>query len=595
MTESKFQPGTYVRYASKGVGRVKVGGDRPAVVFWADRESGDIDEIPPGLLIPLDEDSPEALLWERPEELESWAKERPLQLVALALSIEGGTSKASDIKEKLDGRVPLGSKYASWWSRTRPKFNLPEPQEYFKVEKGVFVLLSNFREVPPDADLPTFLLSEWNYWLSNETGPPPWSRWPKAEVFAAFDNVLEQLRGIDAEQALLTAMDGAEEFLASVKTPKPAAANWLETVGRTFLRWRDLTGADSHSGLAAQAIGNLARLCEIVGYAKSGQQWLLLAHEDDSWQQGVAAGMWAASRGANDRARRRSLFQAASELLGRQGRADLAREIALSALRVEYTPPRYSEIDQHLQDLAGGEDTVQGLYELVAMAAVVGDTDRVLDYIANSRHASSPESFVLRLMAALLLAKGQGEFAARTSRDLAVALDSPDAYGPEICAVLKDAVAQVEKAIADKGREMGELRNFHAKELERERREQERLRLQTRELSAELAANREESRLEARKDILLAVGEVLQSVRRRSSLENVIGDVEAGLRLALRAGGAELLDTAPDGYNHLLHRTTEELRDSCPVEVTSPGVIVRGGFHGDLVLLQAEVKRKVTP
>ena len=593
MTDSKFQPGTYVRYPAKGIGRVEEGGNRPSVVFWAERNSGDTDEIPPGLLTSLVDNSPEAMLWERPGELESWAKERPLQLVALALSIEGGTGKTADIKEKLDGRVSLGGKFATWWNRTRPKLNLPEPQKHFKVDKNAFVLLSSVGEVPPDADLPTFLLSEWNYWLSNETGaPPPWSKWPKAEAFAAFDNALEQLRDIDAEQSLLLVMNGAEEFLASGKTSKPAATNWLETVGRTFLRWRDCTGTDSYSSRTAQAIGILARLCEIVGYAKSGQQWLLLAHDDDSWQQGVAAGMWAASRGANDRARRRSLFQTTSELLGRQGRADLAREIALSALRVEYTPPRYSEIDQYLQDLTGSEDTVQYLYELIALAEAAGATDKVLDYIANSRHASGPENLSLRLMAALTLSKGQGEFATRVSREMADVVGTPSAYGPELLAVLKETKASFERAIADKDREMAELRQAHEAELERERVEQDRLRQQVRQRNADLAARREESRLEIRRDMLLAIGEVLQSARLGVSCDEVAGKVEAGLRLALRAGGAEVLDSAPDGYDVRLHRSEEELTNSTPVRVVAPGVIVRGETDGDLVLLKAKVSRE---
>ena len=595
MSESKFQPGDFVWFRNKGVGRVKEGGVRPEVIFWADKDSGDAEEIPSGLLTSLADNSPEAMLWQRPKELETWAKERPLQLVALALSVEGGTGKASDIKEKLDGRLSLGSKYTTWWGRTRPKINLPEPQKHFKVDKNAFVLLSRVGEVPPDADLATFLLSEWNYWLSNETStPPPWSRWPKGEVFAALDNALEQLRDIDAEQALIIVINGAEEFLGSVKTPKPVATNWLETLGRTFLRWRDRTGTDSYSNRTAQVIRILARLCEIVGYAKSGQQWLLLAHDDDSWQQGVAAGMWAASKGASDRARRRSLFQTASELLGRQGRADLAREIALSTLRVEYTPPRYSEVDLYLQDLNGSEDTVQHLYELIALAAATEASDKVLDYIANSRHASGPENFSLRLMAALTLTKGRGEFAARTSRELADALEALGGYGPEVQAVLKDTVASVEKAIAEKDRKMAEQRKEHEAELERERQERERLREQVRERNSELSANRRESRLEVMQDTLQLAGEVFQCVPLWTTLEEAIRDSEAGLARALRAGGAELLETATAmvEYDPLRHHAKARIPKGCWVKVVAPGVIYRGGIHGDRVLLKAQVKHE---
>ncbi len=144
--------------------------------------------------------------------------------------------------------------------------------------------------------------------------------------------------------------------------------------------------------------------------------------------------------------------------------------------------------------------------------------------------------------------------------------------------------------------ELENLRLSHSAELERERREQERLRQQVRERNAELAANREESRLEIRHDMLLAVGEVLQSVRRRESLEEVVGDVEAGLTLALRAGGAETLETpgATVSYKPQWHHAKGEVPDSGAVKVLAPGVIVRGRIHGDKVLLKAHVKHEAS-
>ena len=149
-----------------------------------------------------------------------------------------------------------------------------------------------------------------------------------------------------------------------------------------------------------------------------------------------------------------------------------------------------------------------------------------------------------------------------------------------------------ERQRASHAAEVEELRHSHAGALAREWREQERLRQQVRDLDAELAAKRELSRLEIRRDMLLAVGEVLQSVRRRNSPEEIIGDVVAGLRLAVRAGGAELLDMAPEGYDPRLHQTSEKIPDSSPVKVVAPGVIVRGRTHGDLVLLKALVKHE---
>jgi DNA-binding transcriptional regulator YbjK len=595
MSEGQLRPGSFVRYGGRNgrVGKVKeIGDGNPAVLFWADRESGDSEKIPPALLTPLADDGPEALLWERPEELGSWAKERPLQLVALALSFEGGTGKAAEIKEKVDKRVPLGSAYTTWWNRTKPKLNLPEPQEHFKTDKAIFILLSSVSEVPPDANLPTYLLAEWKFWfLSEASAPPIWSRWPNAEAFAALDNALEQLSGRYIEEALLRAMRGAEEFLTSDKTPKPAATNWLETVGRTFLRRRECSGSDSDGYMNDQVTQILTQLCEIAGYNKAGK-WLLLAHEDDSWQQGVAAGMWAASNSSNDRARRSRLFQAASELLGRQGRADLAREIALAAFRTDYQPIRYSEIDQHLQDLATDAAPVHRLYELIALAQVAGAKDKVLDYLANSRHTRGVEHLSLRIAAALMLSEGRGEFATETSRQLADSLNNLETLGPEVQAVLADTAIRVKKIIADKDKEMLALKEAHDAELDQERQEREWLQERVETLRNQLFSGYEHSKLDIRQDMLVIVGELSQlAVRQDSPSEDLLRDVRAGLALALQAGDATALGSTGDvvAYDQLKHQSPESVRIGDSVKITAPGVVVKGQRTEDRILVKAQV------
>ena len=596
MPEGQLRPGSFVRYGGQNgcVGRIEeVGNGNSAVVFWTNRKSGDAEKIPSALLTPLADDGPEALLWERPEELGSWAKERPLQLVALALSFEGGTGKAAEIKEKVDKRVPLGSAYTTWWNRTKPKLNLPEPQEHFKTDKAIFILLSSVSEVPPDANLPTFLLSEWKSWFLAETGTPPlWSRWPKAEAFTALDSALEQLSGIYIEEALLRAIRGAEEFLASGKTPKPAATNWLETMGRTFLRWRECIDPDFDGDFDAQAIQILARLCEITEYAKSGQQWLLLAHEDDSWQQGVSAGMWVASKSSSDRARRRSLLQTASELLGRQGRADLAREIALAVFHANYTPPRYSELDQILEDLTAGGEPDQRLYELIALSQVAGAKGKVLDYLANSRHTRGVEHLSLRIAAALMLSEGRGEFATETSRQLADSLNNLETLGPEVQAVLADTAIRVKKIIADKDKEMLALKEAHDAELDQERQEREWLQERVETLRNQLFSGYEHSKLDIRQDMLVIVGELSQlAVRQDSPSEDLLRDVRAGLALALQAGDATALGSTGDvvAYDQLKHQSPESVRIGDSVKITAPGVVVKGQRTEDRILVKAQV------
>ena len=117
-----------------------------------------------------------------------------------------------------------------------------------------------------------------------------------------------------------------------------------------------------------------------------------------------------------------------------------------------------------------------------------------------------------------------------------------------------------------------------------------------RERNAELAANREESRLEVRRDMLLVVGEVLQSVSRSRDSGALAGDVEAGLTLALRAGGAEPLETPGEivAFDPELHDTEGNVPARGAVRVIAPGVVYRGGTHGESVLLKAQVKHEAS-
>ena len=600
MTESGIRLGAFVRHATKGVGRIEETGNNPSVLFWTEKEYGKTEKMPTGLMAPLPNDSPEALLWDHPEELASWAEERPLQLVALALSVRGGKDKLTNVKKVLD-LVP-GCKSSSWWSPTQAKLKLPELNRHFEIAKTGISLHSNVDSVPKDADLLGFLQSIWQDWLLYDPSKPVvWMEWPNKESLDALDRVLARLGRGESEQSLHNTMQSVQIFLKSPRKKTPSVAlNWLETLSRVHLRWDD--GAGIHGDLAMRTGEVLRDLCQLAGYNKSGQ-WLLQAYTlmgmSDSWRQGFVAGMWAASSSptANAAARRR-LFNSASSLMGRQGRVDLTREIAIAAFRADDATrcyPEPSEIDRILSELTSGEET-QRLLELIALSSNANqqDKDKLLSYIANSRHSKGPERLNLLALAALLLADGEGAFAAQASRELADAFVSlEEEYHPAMQAIFRYTRARIAEERARIAGEMDSLRQVHSAELEIERREQERLRMQVRDLGAELSANREESRLEIRRDMLLAVGEILQSVRRRDNVEDIVGDVEAGLRLALRAGGADLLDTAPKGYDPRLHHATEELPESTPVKVIAPGVIVRGGSRGDWVLLRAQVKHEV--
>ncbi len=255
MSESSIRPGMFVRRDGLGVGKVIAVDGNPSVLFWANRESGKTEKMPVGLLSPLPGDSPEVLLWERPEELALWATERPLQLVALALYLQGGVGKVSDIRKNLADRVPLNATWANWWKkRTKPLGNLP--QHFGKNGSGnEYILLSSVAEVPADWTPPKpATLADWKRWLATYSDEPPPDRYPTKQVCDA----LAKWPAKDIDTALTCTIRGAAGFLSEKRPPKQAAAAWMEAVSQAAARQRECGHQDYLDSYTGKLLKELA-------------------------------------------------------------------------------------------------------------------------------------------------------------------------------------------------------------------------------------------------------------------------------------------------------------------------------------------------
>ena len=614
MTESKFQPGALVRDNHARVGRV-VGGPETRTItgetlvvvpvdFWGEQQLRTLTS-----LTLVDSDSPEARLLDHPEELASWAEDAPLKLIALALSVDGGSSKMADIREKLSGRVLETGKWDNWWKKTQPQIrNQPEHFKIAKVGKdSEYNLRTYYNSVPGVGKLKSDSVlagaseqrADWKQWLESPTHDSVPGRYPTRQLV----NALPRWPAETIESALLRLITSAEGLGASDNLTAQAAEGWLRAVAVASLRWRETAGPDTAGYTAARVGGALARLSRVAG-DRTPQDLLLQAGaldgETDAWRRGFTAGMWEAFDGEDAR----ELYLRSSAALGRQARGDLAREMVLSAFGPDFSERRNSELDRLLDALPEGE-RVQLLKEVIA-SATADRRGSVLAYIANSRHGEGVNRGGLRLLASLLLGDGTSEFEDRVSQELANALEPQNhfvnadpvswsfAESTPTVTVLKSTQRRLDEIIKQMEAEVAEVQASHEAQLDQERQEQERLRQQVRERNAELAANREESRLEIRQDMLLAVGEVLQSACRQDDSGGLAGDVRAGLTLALRAGGAEPLETPGTmvEYNPELHDAKGGAPGSGKVKVVAPGVIYRGGIHGDRVLLKAHVKHE---
>ena len=596
-----------------------------AVDFWGDEQ-----RRPERLLTPLDGNSPEALLLERPAELASWADNAPLRLVALALSVEGGSGKVADIREKLDERVP-GIKWDGWW-RKAPSLmrKLPEHFSITKVGKdSEYKLLSSVDAIPAstalksardtdtgDSDRKSATSADWRNWLQAATHTPAPGRYPPK---AALD-ALAAWPAPSAEQALLRVIVSAEEALSSRTINAQAAEGWLRAVAQASTRWREVGGNDPRGYTAARVGEVIARLARAAGDRAPLDLVLHAGAIDgvtDAWRRGFLAGMWESFDGDDAR----DMYLNSSAVLGRQGRGDLAREMFLTAFGPDFSDRRHPELDRFL-DVLSESQRLQLLKEVIA-SATADQKMEMLAYMASSRHTEGVNRGGLRLLASLTLGDGTSEFEASVSREFASALEpknhsvdagpvnwtfaastptvtvhrsqsSPEPHLPVIQSIFSDTQARINEIISGKDAEQDELQTSLEAELQQERQEQERLRQQVRERNAELAANREESRLEIRGDMLLAVGEVLQSIHREQGSASTAGSVAAGLILALRAGGAEPLEDPRDlvDFDPELHQPEGSVPPHASVRVIAPGVIYRGGIHGDRVLLKAQVKHE---
>ena len=545
-------------------------------------------------------DSPESLLLHQPEALAAWAEDAPLKLVALALSVGGGTGKVADIRAKLDERVLEAGKWENWWKKQPQQMRkLPACFKITKVGRdSEYSLLTYFDAVPAASEIkahktvgaaskgaPT--LADWREWLSRDTHGPAPGRFPTKPVADALAKWPEE----SAEQALLRVIVSSEELLASGNASAQVSEGWLRAVAQASLRWREVGGSDPRGYTAARVGEVLARLARVAG-DRTPQELLLQAGAldgaTDAWRRGFLAGMWDAFEGEDAR----ELYRASSPVLGRQARIDLARQTTLAAFGPESSSNREAQLDRLLDTLPENQ-RAELLLEVMARATDA-QKHSVLTYISQSRHASGIENLTLRLVAALTLDNQDGDLTMQTARELADALDSPPGIVRAIAATFSGVGGKIEAAVVKAEAVMQQKSAEAQLQLERERQEQERLRQQVRERNAELAANREESRLELRQDMLLAVGEVLQSLTARSDRDGLAGDVAAGLLLALRAGGAEPLGVAGERvpYNEEEHSASENVQKSGTVKIIAPGVIYRGGVHGDRILLKALVKHE---
>ena len=163
-----------------------------AIDFWGEEQ-----RRPEHWLTSLNADGPEALLMDRPQALAPWAEEAPLKLIALALSVDGGTGKVGDIREKLSGRVIEEQQWDNWWKKhSRSLGGVSGHIESVKAVKGNdYKLLTSVDDVPSNSTAPArskpVPMKIWREWLlsgASDEVPGRSPTKPVVEALAKWDD-----------------------------------------------------------------------------------------------------------------------------------------------------------------------------------------------------------------------------------------------------------------------------------------------------------------------------------------------------------------------------------------------------------------------
>ena len=567
MTNSPLPSGTIVRHTNLGVGRVVSTDDSGGVtVSFKSGETRDMSASVARNLKVLPGDGLESLLYNQPDQAQSWVESAPLKLLAATLADSDGPAKAGAIRDKLQDLVnSTDIKWSGWWDRLKAA---ADDSGCFRIVKNKSSAITTIAFSGMVASVPAYPLppprpkaskakpanqAEWKKWLISDTGEPPPGAggYPTKAAFAAISKLLSK----DVEKGLAKVIRTSEGYVDSVNPSLRDAEAWMEAVGLATCRWLESRRERTPSDLTERVGEILARLAKVARLDRSPTVLLRVA-----------------------------------------------RELAPSAFQVGEFRHSHASLDRLLDSL-GPEQRIQFIREVVVQSnGRETSKESVLQYVGSSRHVTGRERLPAIIIATLVLTDGRGEIPDQASTELAEALASPEKYSRSVQTLTSGARSRHARELADARRqhsdelegvkeshdkELENLRISHADRLAMAEQEHERLRSQKRQIEATMSSGREESRLEVRHDVLLSVGDALQrSYRDDRSARDRLDDVVRTLASALRAGGAEVLESVGSNvyFDPKFHHSPAPISARAPVTVSAPGVIA-----GERVILKANV------
>ena len=536
------------------------------------------------------------------DEVLSWVEQGPLRLVGAVLADLQGSGKAGDLQHKLESQVlgNAGVKWNSWWKKVQPSI---KESEYFRIDKpntyslgpGVRVedipvkpLIVKARPKEQRGARPT-----WNQWFKSKPWPlPDKEAAPAARPPAKLIVDIGTCDVETSERLVPRTMACVEEFLARPLITSQAAQKLLELLLASSSRYDELRRTEADAETARQRAETLLRLLHTL--QRDSSQHLLvesvkLVTGNPGWLKVLAAGIWDAY--PNNSAAIRTLLQYMAGQLRGPERNALWQAIVLAAFSTSRFSGCTADLDVILSFLGGPErcEIVKSLILRASLAEV--PQSEVVSFVSTScyglKTTNELDKLDMTAITALLLSEGRPNLKADLEESYRVALESPQPEGENsvISSLLKASRERIRAATEEGLKELEQeriLRHSQVADVEN--------RLQG--LRTQIAENREESRLDIRRDMLEAIIATLQGLQEKEdSPEDLLWNVEGNLKLALQAGGAEFFGRAGQvvEYDPRLHEGTQETPRGALVTVNSPGALVPGKLTGDFVLLKAQV------
>ena len=612
MKENEVEANVFVYHREWGVGRIiaiEADGQSVLVQFRNRPEHRMSREIALRSLDKLPNDGLEATLWINPEAAYSWVRNGPLRLVAATLADARGAGKPKDLQTRLQQRVLRDVNWSTWWKRIQP---LVKQSPYFQVKNGSYTLVGNASDIPeempptpsrrvtPGGQRPKIRKSassrEWIEWLLGplDIGPP--GNVPAQVVLDILDVLPDgMLEG--ASQRLLS---GLRVVLQSKRIPSTQAlTTWVEAITRLSSRWDE----SALSGSMQTLPRNLAEFTvELLGQSRHkvlATKFLPLlisiVQKSDGAAQEVVRGLIASSQARSGASL--ELLHRLTDVLPETTRRLLLKKVVREVFQVGASE------HQHLMLQAVNEKDHDYLLEYLALLAVDGQisADRVVEAFLGEwparQKANRPASLKSLLIVAILLDAAAEPLHLQMIDEFRSALREQDQtlaapIVAKLVGVAREEILQTRRELEERMSREVETLNTQLSEAQKEI---GMVRRCAGDLQIEIAQRREESQLEIRRDMLLSIGEVLQIVSKKDKkLVDLISDVQAGLSLALRAGGAEILGRVGQvvSYDPKLHQSDKNLDQGASVIITAPGVRIDTGRLGDLVLLKACVAER---